>query len=100
MENKVEVEKEPLYRVKIGKGYFVEYQERGALIIPDGNKEIKIFNSKSDAELTAQTIGGTLEEVADKCQKLQKRGLNKNDYVFITSKPRNRLYRNGSIFKR
>ena len=62
--NGYEVEKEPLYRVKIGEGYFVEYQERGALIIPDGNKEIKIFDSKSDAERTAQTIGGTVEEVA------------------------------------
>ena len=60
-----EVEKEPLYRVKIGEGYFVEYQGRGALIMPDCNKEIKIFNSKSDAERTAQTIGGTVEEVAE-----------------------------------
>ncbi|MGH1757294.1 DUF1642 domain-containing protein [Enterococcus hirae] len=60
-----EVEKEPLYRVKIGEGYFVEYQGRGALIIPDCNKEIKIFDSKSDAERTAQTIGGTVEEVAE-----------------------------------
>ncbi|HFD0860973.1 TPA: DUF1642 domain-containing protein [Enterococcus faecium] len=64
MKDGYEVEKEPLYRVKIGEGYFVEYQERGALIIPDGNKEIKIFDSKSDAERTAQTIGGTVEEVA------------------------------------
>lgn len=60
-----EVEKEPLYRVKLGEGYFVEYQGRGALIIPDDNKEIKIFDSKSDAERTAQTIGGTVEEVAE-----------------------------------
>ncbi|VEE82124.1 DUF1642 domain-containing protein [Enterococcus hirae] len=61
-----EVEKEPLYRVKLGEGYFVEYQGRGALImiIPDDNKKIKIFDSKSDAERTAQTIGGTVEEVA------------------------------------
>ncbi|HEL7526969.1 TPA: DUF1642 domain-containing protein [Enterococcus faecium] len=59
-----EVEKEPLYRVKIGEGYFVEYQGRGALIMPDCNKEIKIFDSKTDAERTAQTIGGTVEEVA------------------------------------
>lgn len=60
-----EVKKEPLYRVKLGEGYFVEYQGRGALImiIPDDNKEIKIFDSKSDAERTAQTIGGTVEEV-------------------------------------
>ncbi|WP_195943447.1 DUF1642 domain-containing protein [Enterococcus faecium] len=58
-----EVEKEPLYRVKIGEGYFVEYQGRGALIMPDCNKEIKIFDSKSDAERTAQTIGGTVVEV-------------------------------------
>lgn len=64
MKDGYEVEKEPLYRVKIGEGYFVEYQGRGALIIPDGNKEIKIFDSKSDAERTAQTIGGTVEEVA------------------------------------
>ncbi|HGF8104447.1 TPA: DUF1642 domain-containing protein [Enterococcus faecium] len=63
--NGYEVEKEPLYRVKLGEGYFVEYQGRGALIIPDDNKEIKIFNSKSDAERTAQTIGGTVEEVAE-----------------------------------
>ncbi|HGF8314829.1 TPA: DUF1642 domain-containing protein [Enterococcus faecium] len=60
-----EVEKDPLYRVKIGEGYFVEYQGRGALIMPDCNKEIKIFDSKSDAERTAQTIGGTVEEVAE-----------------------------------
>lgn len=60
-----EVEKEPLYRVKIGEGYFVEYQGRGALIMPDCNKEIKIFDSKSDAERTAQTIGGTVEEVVE-----------------------------------
>ena len=63
MKDGYEVEKEPLYRVKIGEGYFVEYQGRGALIMPDCNKEIKIFNSKSDAERTAQTIGGTVEEV-------------------------------------
>lgn len=63
--NGYEVEKEPLYRVKIGEGYFVEYQGRGALIMPDCNKEIKIFDSKSDAERTAQTIGGTVEEVAE-----------------------------------
>lgn len=65
MKDGYEVEKEPLYRVKIGEGYFVEYQERGALIMPDCNKEIKIFDSKSDAERTAQTIGGTVEEVAE-----------------------------------
>ncbi|EGP4808392.1 DUF1642 domain-containing protein [Enterococcus faecium] len=67
MRDGYEVEKEPLYRVKLGEGYFVEYQGRGALImiIPDDNKEIKIFDSKSDAERTAQTIGGTVEEVAE-----------------------------------
>ncbi|TNX44840.1 DUF1642 domain-containing protein [Enterococcus faecium] len=64
--NGYEVEKEPLYRVKIGEGYFVEYQGRGALIMPDCNKEIKIFDSKSDAERTAQTIGGTVEEVVER----------------------------------
>lgn len=63
--NGYEVEKEPLYRVKIGEGYFVEYQERGALIIPDGNKEIKIFDSKSEAERTSSIIGGTVEEVVE-----------------------------------
>lgn len=66
MKDGYEVEKEPLYRVKIGEGYFVEYQERGTLIMPDCNKEIKIFDSKSDAERTAQTIGGTVEEVAER----------------------------------
>ena len=66
MKDGYEVEKEPLYRVKIGEGYFVEYQGRGALIMPDCNKEIKIFDSKSDAERTAQTIGGTVEEVAER----------------------------------
>ncbi len=65
MKDGYEVEKEPLYRVKLGEGYFVEYQGRGALIIPDDNKEIKIFDSKSDAERTAQTIGGTVEEVGE-----------------------------------
>lgn len=66
MQDGYEIEKEPLYRVKIGEGYFVEYQGRGALIMPDCNKEIKIFDSKSDAERTAQTIGGTVEEVAER----------------------------------
>ncbi|EOD7438460.1 DUF1642 domain-containing protein [Enterococcus faecium] len=66
MKDGYEVEKEPLYRVKIGEGYFVEYQGRGALIMPDCNKEIKIFDSKSDAERTAQTIGGTVEEVVER----------------------------------
>lgn len=66
MKDGYEVEKEPLYRVKIGEGYFVEYQGRGTLIMPDCNKEIKIFDSKSDAERTAQTIGGTVEEVAER----------------------------------
>lgn len=65
MKDGYEVEKEPMYRVKLGEGYFVEYQGRGALIIPDGNKEIKIFDSKSDAERTASTIGGTVEEVEE-----------------------------------
>ncbi|HAQ1372559.1 TPA: DUF1642 domain-containing protein [Enterococcus faecium] len=64
MKDGYEVEKEPMYRVKLGEGYFVEYQGRGALIIPDDNKEIKIFDSKSDADRTAQTIGGAVEEVA------------------------------------
>ena len=65
--NGYEIEKEPLYRVKLGEGYFVEYHGRGALImiIPDDNKEIKIFDSKSDAERTAQAIGGTVEEVVE-----------------------------------
>ncbi|EMF0279347.1 DUF1642 domain-containing protein [Enterococcus faecium] len=44
MKDGYEVEKEPLYRVKLGEGYFVEYHGRGALIIPDDNKEIKIFD--------------------------------------------------------
>lgn len=60
-----EIKNEPLYRVKLGEGYFVEYQGRGALVIPDNNKEIKIFDSKLDAECTAQTIGGIVEEVAE-----------------------------------
>lgn len=63
--NGYEVEKEPLYRVKIGEGYFVEYQGRGALIMPDKNKEIKIFDSKSEAERTSSIIGGTVEEVVE-----------------------------------
>ncbi|EME7094130.1 DUF1642 domain-containing protein, partial [Enterococcus faecium] len=67
MRDGYEIKKEPLYRVKLGEGYFVEYQGRGALvmIIPDDNKEIKIFDSKSDAERTAQVIGGTVEEVVE-----------------------------------
>ena len=63
--NGYEIKKESFYRVKLGEGYFVEYHGRGALIIPDDNKEIKIFDSKSDAERTAQVIGGTVEEVAE-----------------------------------
>lgn len=63
--NDYEIKKEPLYRVRLGEGYFFEYHGKGALIIPDDNKEIKIFDSKSDAERTAQAIGGTVEEVAE-----------------------------------
>ena len=65
MKDGYEVEKEPMYRVKLGDGYFVGYQGRGVLTIPDGNKEIKIFDSKSDAERIAHTIGGTVEEVVE-----------------------------------
>lgn len=67
MKDGYEVKKEPLYRVKLGEGYFVEHHGKGALImiIPDDNKEIKIFDSKSYAERTAQAIGGTVEEVAE-----------------------------------
>lgn len=63
--NGYEIKKKPLYRVRLGEGYFFEYHGKGALIIPDDNKEIKIFDSKSDAERTAQAIGGTVEEVAE-----------------------------------
>lgn len=63
MKDGYEVEKDPLYRVKIGEGYFVEYQGKGVLIMPDKNKEIEIFDSKSEAERTSSIIGGTVEEV-------------------------------------
>lgn len=65
MKDGYEIEKEPLYRVKIGNGYFAEYRGKGVLIMHDKSKEIKIFDSKSEAERTSSIIGGIVEEVSE-----------------------------------
>ncbi|MGK0605469.1 DUF1642 domain-containing protein [Enterococcus gilvus] len=61
--NGYEVEEEPKYRVKIGNGYFVNYQGRGCLISPHEKDGIMNFDSMKEANRTADTVGGTVEKV-------------------------------------
>lgn len=58
-----EIEEEPKYRVKIGNGYFVNYQGRGCLISPHEKDGIMNFDSMKEANRTADTVGGTVEKV-------------------------------------
>lgn len=64
-----EVKKEPLYCVKIGKGYFSGFDETKVTYVIDDApgalaQRIK-YNSKEEAEMDAIQIGGTVEEVAE-----------------------------------
>lgn len=63
LEKGYEVEEEPKYRVKIGNGYFVNYQGRGCLISPHEKDGIMNFDSMKEANRTADTVGGTVEKV-------------------------------------
>lgn len=54
---------ETKYRVKIGNGYFIDYQGRGCLISPHEKDGIMIFKTKNEADRTANIIGGTVEKV-------------------------------------
>lgn len=58
-----EVEEEPKYRVKIGNGYFINYQGRGCLISPHEKDGIMNFDSMKEANRTADIVGGTVEKV-------------------------------------
>ncbi|EOI57311.1 DUF1642 domain-containing protein [Enterococcus gilvus] len=58
-----EVEEEPKYRVKVGNGYFINYQGRGCLISPHEKDGIMNFDSMKEANRTADTVGGTVEKV-------------------------------------
>lgn len=64
-----EVEKEPSYCVKIGKGYFSGFDETKVTYVIDDAPEslaqrIK-YDSKEEAEMDARQIGGTVEEVVE-----------------------------------
>lgn len=61
--NCYEVEEEPKYRVKVGNGYFINYQGRGCLISPHEKDGIMNFDSMKEANRTADTVGGTVEKV-------------------------------------
>lgn len=54
---------ETKYRVKIGNGYFIDYQGRGCLISPYEKDGIMIFKTKKEADRTANIIGGRVEPV-------------------------------------
>lgn len=58
-----EVEEEPKYRVKVGNGYFINYQGRGCLISPHKKDGIMNFDSIKEANRTADIVGGTVEKV-------------------------------------
>ncbi|WP_270659654.1 DUF1642 domain-containing protein [Enterococcus thailandicus] len=64
-----EVEKEPLYCVKIGKGYFSGFDETKVTYVIDDvpgslTQRIK-YDSKEEAEMDALQIGGTVEEMVE-----------------------------------
>ncbi len=64
-----EVEKEPSYCVKIGKGYFSGFDEtKVTYVIDDASgalaQRVK-YDSKEEAEMDALQIGGTVEEVVE-----------------------------------
>ena len=69
MKDGYEVKKEPLYCVKIGKGYFSGFDETKVTYIIDDApgalaQRIK-YDSKEEAEMDALQIGGTVEEVVE-----------------------------------
>ena len=64
-----EVEKEQLYCVKIGKGYFSGFDETKVTYVIDDApgalaQRVK-YDSKEEAEMDALQIGGTVEEVVE-----------------------------------
>ena len=64
-----EVEKEPLYCVKIGKGYFSGFDETIVTYVIDDApgalaQRVK-YETREEAEMDAIQIGGTVEEVAE-----------------------------------
>ncbi|MGT4665924.1 DUF1642 domain-containing protein [Enterococcus hirae] len=69
MKDGYEVEKEPLYCVKIGKGYFSGFDETKVTYVIDDApgalaQRVK-YETREEAEMDAIQIGGTVEEVAE-----------------------------------
>lgn len=67
--NGYEVEKEPLYCVKIGKGYFSGFDDTKVTYVIDDApgalaQRVK-YETREEAEMDAIQIGGTVEEVAE-----------------------------------
>lgn len=64
-----DVEKEPLYCVKIGKGYFSGFDETKVTYVLDdapGSLARRVtYKDKNEAEMDAIQIGGIVEEVAE-----------------------------------
>lgn len=64
-----EVEKEPLYCVKIGKGYFSGWDETKVTYViddaPDALAQRVKYETREEAEMDAIEVGGTVEEVAE-----------------------------------
>lgn len=67
--NGYEVEKEPLYCVKIGKGYFSGWDETKVTYViddaPDALAQRVKYETREEAEMDAIEVGGTVEEVAE-----------------------------------
>ncbi|EOB3407696.1 DUF1642 domain-containing protein [Enterococcus hirae] len=69
MKDGYEVEKEPLYCVKIGKGYFSGFDDTKVTYVIDDApgalaQRVK-YETREEAEMDAIQIGGTVEEVAE-----------------------------------
>ncbi|WP_437439477.1 DUF1642 domain-containing protein [Enterococcus faecium] len=69
MKDGYEVEKEPLYCVKIGKGYFSGFDDTKVTYVIDDDpgalaQRVK-YETREEAEMDAIQIGGTVEEVVE-----------------------------------
>ncbi|WP_242387608.1 DUF1642 domain-containing protein [Enterococcus gallinarum] len=63
MKEGYEVKKTGIYRVKLGNGYFIRFQDNGCLLSPHEIDKIMDFDSMQDAERVANTIGGIVVKV-------------------------------------
>lgn len=58
-----EVKKTAIYRVKLGNGYFIRFQDDGCLLSPHEIDKIMDFDSMQVAERVANKIGGIVVKV-------------------------------------